>query len=267
MEIVNQNSNTSLPRTGRETSLAASDGSQGVSLFIPKDVKPAVDRCLKRYGSYENFVSKLNVGNAGRLVANWQDDLICVPDDGNGHVLIPTLEIAAMAFSYQRIQAWLMAYIANVNSFFLGVDPDKKMPGPQIEDASGVIIDAYGKTIFVTEIPVIFTRIKAGRYGKAYGVVDGGMILNCIQQYLDARMNEKAEILRKRNHEKALREAEEDKKKPRMSIDEWKKTRQYAELDMQGKAEDIEGFARKMGLDILKDDDDKKKGDGEQENS
>ncbi len=253
MEIISSNNNDNRPMSGRMTSLGEYQGSQAVSLFIPKDVKPAVDRCVKRYGSYENFLKKLGIGNAGLLVANYQNDLICVPDDGQGHVLVPTIEIAAMAFSYQKIQAWLMTYIANVNSFFLGADPDKKMSGAQIEDAAGVIIDAYGKTIFVTEVPVIFTRIKAGRYGKAYGVVDGGMILNCINLYLQARQNEKAEILKQRAHDKAMREYEEDMKKPRMSLDEWRKTRQYAELEMQGLANDIDSFAKKFDLQVIKD--------------
>ena len=191
------------------------------------------------------------------LVANWQDDLICVPDDGNGHVLVPNLRIASLAFGYERVQAWLMTYLANLNSFLLGPNPEKKMTPAQIEEAASVIIDNYGQTLFVTEIPLIFSRIKAGKYGKSYGVVDGGMVLNCIQLYLDRRPEEKAGILKAKERERWRREAEEDDKKPRMSLDEWRKTMGYAELRIAGVADNIDAFAEKFGCQII--------GDGEQE--
>ena len=238
------------PTIGRTTSLAASQGSQ-MEIFVPPDMKPAVNRCAARYKSFEGFLDKLGLAKQQWLVANFHDDLIYVPHDGKGHVLVPTLEIASMTFGYPNIQAWLMSYIANVNTFFLGSNPEKKMSGAQIEDAAGTIIDAYGKTIFVTEIPVIFMRIKSGRYGKAYGVIDGGMILNCFQLYIEARVNEKAEIHRRKEHEKFIKMQEEWAKSPLMSLDEWRSTVQYADLKMRGDADNIEKFAEKFGCDII----------------
>lgn len=227
------------------------------SADVPKELRPAVGLCLRRYGDYDTFVKKLGIEKQSWLVANWQDDLICVPDDGNGHVLVPTVEIARHAFGYERVQAWLMSYIINLNSFLLGTNPDKKMTGAQMEEAAAVMMDNYGRTLFVTEIPLLFSRIKAGKYGKAYGVVDGGMVLNCVQQYLDRRPEEKAAILKEKERERWRREAEEDAKKPRMSLEEWRRTVHYAELQMQGVADRIDSFAEKFGCQII--------GDGKQE--
>lgn len=215
--------------------------------------------CLQRYGDYDRFVSKLGLPRQSWLVANYQDDLICVPDDGNGHVIVPTLRIASLTFGYEKIQAWIMTYIVNLNAFMLGNNVDKKMSGAQIEEASATLMDNYGETLFVTEIPLIFSRIKAGKYGKAYGVVDGGMVLNSVQQYLDLRPREKAEILKEKERERWRRQAEEDAKKPRISLDEWRQSMQYAELKMQGMVDVIDSFADKFNCQIL--------GDGKQEDS
>ena len=225
---------------------------------VPADMELAVGSCLRRYGSFDKFLSKLGVDRQSYLVANWKDDLICVPDDGNGHVLVPNIRIAALAFGYEKIQAWLMTYLVNLNSFLLGSNPEKKMTGSQIEEAAAVIIDNYGQTIFVTEVPLIFSRIKAGKYGKSYGVIDGGMVLNCIQLYLDGRPLEKAEILKIKERKRLREEAERDAMKPRMSLDEWRQTMRYAELKSIGLVDNIEAFAKKFDLQII--------GDAKQEN-
>lgn len=246
MELISNRAHTN----GRETSLTDYTGCQEV---IPAELKPAVDRCVKRYKSYENFLAKLGIDKAQTLVANYQDQLICVPDDGKGHVLVPTIEIACKAFGFERIQAWLMTYIINANAFLLGSNTEKKMTPSQIEEAASLIIQNYGRGIFVTEIPVIFARIKGGRYGKVYGCIDGGMILNCFELYLEQRTVEKAQIYRQMEKERIARRELEESKLPRMSLEEWQQTMQYQELKMEGKVENIEAFMKRFDLQVITD--------------
>ena len=224
----------------------------GISKETPKNLLPAVQRCVDRYHTFENFINKLGYSKQSYLVANFQDDLICVPRDKQGHVLIPTVQMASYAFSYDRIKAWLLEYIINLNEFILGLNPDKKMTPNQQEEATELIIGNYGRQLFVTEIPVIFSRIKAGYYGKAYGIIDGSMIMNCFTQYLEGRQQELDVIWRRKDEEARRRQEEEDAKTTRMSLDEWRQSLQYAEMKAAGISDNIEELASKFNCELFK---------------
>lgn len=213
----------------------------------PDYLAPAVTHAVGRYGDFEGFLSKLGFEAAQRLIPMWGNDMILPLPDKDGHVKVPTLEIASWAFGYDKITAWLMSYIVNVNSFFLGNNVEKKMTPAQIEDAAATIQANYGK-LLCSEVPVIFSRIKAGRYGKAYGVIDAGMICNCFQQYLEGRAAERAEIYRRKEKEKVERERKARAAERTMSLDEFRKTTAYAELQMTGKADALESFVDKFKL-------------------
>lgn len=225
---------------------------EGISKETPKNLLPAVQRCVDRYRTFENFINKLGYSKQSYLVANFQDDLICVPRDNKGHVLIPTVQMASYAFSYDKIKAWLLEYIINLNEFILGLNPDKKMTPNQQEEATELIIGNYGRQLFVTEIPVIFSRIKAGYYGKAYGIIDGSMIMNCFTQYLEGRQQELDVIWRRKDAEARRRQEEEDAKTPRMSLDEWRQSLQYAEMKAAGISDNIEELASKLNCEVFK---------------
>lgn len=217
---------------------------------IPTEYKAGVKKCLDKYKTYDGFLTKLNIDATAKLLPEWQDEMIC-PFDDKGDVKVPTLLIASVTFGKDRIMAWLMSYIVNVNSFFLGSNVERKMTPSQMEDASLVILQNYGN-LFVSEIPVVFARIKGGKYGKAYGVIDGGMICNCFELYINDRNEERAEIFKRKERTRIERKKEKDSKVKSISFDEFKTTLIYADLEMSGKTKGLEEFVKKFGFDIEK---------------
>lgn len=203
--------------------------------------------CLGKYGDYAGFLSKLGLEAARRIVPVWQDEMLLPEPGKDGMVRVPTMEIASWAFGHDRMTAWLMSYIVNVNSFFLGGNVDKKMTPAQIEDAAATILSNYGY-LLCSEAPVVFSRIKGGRYGKAYGVIDAGMICNCFQQYVDGRAAERAEIYRRKERERAERARRERRSEKTMSLDEFRKSVAYAELQMTGQADALESFVERFKI-------------------
>lgn len=223
--------------------MSVSDG-----LLVPIEYKTQVDKCIIKYKSFDGFLSKLNIAATDKLIPIWQDDMI-LPFTDNGEITVPTIFVASLAFGREKIMAWLMSYIVNVNSFFLGSNPEKKMTPAQMEDAASVLIQNYGN-LFVSETPIIFSRIKGGRYGKAYGVVDGGMLCNCFTLYMEGRGEEQAQIHKRKEAERIKRREEEWAKQSRMSFEEFKKTVDYAELEMNGTADKLESFVNKFDFNI-----------------
>lgn len=217
---------------------------------IPTEYKAGVEKCLSKYKTYEVFLAKLNIDATAKLLPEWQDEMIC-PFDDKGDIRVPTLLIASVTFGKDRIMAWLMSYIVNVNSFFLGSNVERKMTPSQMEDASLVILQNYGN-LFVSEIPVVFARIKGGKYGKAYGVIDGGMICNCFELYINDRNEERAEIFKRKERAKIEKRRAVDEKVKSISFDEFKNTLTYADLEMAGKTKGLEEFVKKFGFDIEK---------------
>lgn len=213
----------------------------------PEALAPAVASAVGKYGDFNGFLAKLGFEAAQRLVPVWQDEMMLPLPGKDGLVRVPTLEIASWAFGHEKITAWLMSYIANVNSFFLGGNVEKKMTPAQIEDAAATIQANYGK-LLCSEVPVVFSRIKGGKYGKAYGVIDAGMICNCFQQYLDGRPAERSEIYRRKERAKAERERKAREAERTMSLDEFRRSVAYAELRMAGKAEALEDFVDRFKL-------------------
>lgn len=221
-----------------------------VASSIPTEYRPAVSKCLTKYATYRDFVDKLSPNAVARLLPQWEDAMI-YPLDLKGEVKVPTVYVASLAFGREPVMAWLMAYVVDVNSFFLGTSTDKKMTPGQMEEAASVLMQNYGN-LLVSEPPVIFSRIKGGRYGKAYGVVDGGMLCNCFQQYMEGRMEERAMIHKRMEGERIKRRNAEWSKEHSMSFDEYKSTVGYAKLQMAGKAKEVEDFVTKFDLRVNK---------------
>lgn len=207
-----------------------------------------MSRCLARYKSYEGFLAKLGLEHMFGLIQEWHEVMISPKPDGRGLIAMPTMRIAALAFGREPIMAWLMTYIVNVNSFLLGGNTEKKMTPAQMEDASSVILDNYGERLFCSEIPIVFSRIKGGKFGKAYGVIDGGMICNCFQLYLEGRGEEIAAIHKKRERERIRRRDEEWARQEIVDMGKWRSSVEYHELALTGEAEKIEDFMQRFDL-------------------
>ncbi len=209
-----------------------------------------MSRCLDKYKTYEGFIQKLGLEHMFGLIQEWHETMISPKPDRHGLITMPTLRIATLAFGYEPIMAWLMTYIVNVNSFLLGGNTEKKMTPMQMEDASSVILDNYGERLFCSEIPVVFSRIKGGKYGKAYGVIDGGMICNCFQLYLEGRSEEVAAIHKRRERERVKRRNEEWARQKTVNLGEWRNSVEYHEMEMTGQAEVFEDFIKRFDLKI-----------------
>ena len=71
------------------------------------------------------------------------------------------------------------------------------------------------------------------------------MIMNCFTQYLEGRQQELDVIWRRKDEE-------EDAKTPRMSLDEWRQSLQYAEMKAAGISDNIEELASKFNCELFK---------------
>lgn len=120
----------------------------------------------------------------------------------------PSLVRIADAYGAAEAEALVMLYVKDLSEY-TGVK-DKITPG-QMHETAAVIISEYGY-LTIAEIMYFFYLFKAGRFGKFYGVVDGLVITNAIQDFLDVRNEELDRIERKKRKEAQAREEERMRK-------------------------------------------------------
>lgn len=120
---------------------------------------------------------------------------------GNG---APTLNEIDAAYGKNAGAAWLMPQLFSVGEF-AGVR--EKMDEQQTLELAMVIRAKYG-FLTVTELMYFFFNLKAGKYGKFYGVVDPMVITEALGVFLDERERylTKVENERKRAERDAIYE-------------------------------------------------------------
>lgn len=99
---------------------------------------------------------------------------------GNG---APTLNEIDAAYGKNAGAAWLMPQLFSVGEF-AGVR--EKMDEQQTLELAMVIRARYG-FLTVTELMYFFFNLKAGKYGKFYGVVDPMVITEALGVFLNER--------------------------------------------------------------------------------
>ncbi len=115
----------------------------------------------------------------------------------------PTLETVAVGYGEQVATVWICVQLENIN-LFAGVK--EKMPVSRQRELSRILLAEY-PYLKVTELLLFFHRLKCGRYGRFYGMVDALTITNSLVQFMNERLTET-------NRYKALRQREAEPTQP-----------------------------------------------------
>jgi len=136
----------------------------------------------------------------------------------------PSLKLLCDTYGKNKVCLWIASLIGNINLMALGSDTSKKMTAEQIADCAKGIVSNYD-ILKAAELMLFISRLKAGKYGKFYGVIDGMTICNALNDYL----KERNEILCQAHNK--LQESIQEKNK--VMIEKWNEyqnTLEYAEM-------------------------------------
>lgn len=98
----------------------------------------------------------------------------------------PSLGTVCAGYGEQTAVVWLCIELENIN-MFAGVK--EKMPVSRQKELSRLILAEY-PYLRVTELLLFFHRLKCGRYGRFYGMVDALFIASALVQFMDERRTE-----------------------------------------------------------------------------
>lgn len=115
----------------------------------------------------------------------------------------PTLSILVEGYGKQTAIVWICIQVENINNF-AGVK--EKMSVARQKELAELFLAEYPQ-LKVSELLLFFHRLKCGRYGRFYGMVDALFITSALLAFMDER---KADI----NRIKASRKKTEDNSKP-----------------------------------------------------
>lgn len=109
----------------------------------------------------------------------------------------PSLEVIAEGYGWQTVIVWLCIQIENLNNF-TGVR--EKMTVARQKDLAALILAEY-PNLKASEILLFFHRLKCGRYGRFYGMVDALFITSSLLQFTEQR---RADIIRYKEEQSRL---------------------------------------------------------------
>lgn len=112
----------------------------------------------------------------------------------------PAIGLVAKTYGMNNAEAWLEIQLHDLNEY---TGCKVKQDNLQKEQTARVIISEYGY-LKVTELMYFFVLLKAGRFGKFYGVVDAMDITTALNKFLELRDKELDRIIR--DEKKAQRE-------------------------------------------------------------
>lgn len=98
----------------------------------------------------------------------------------------PSLETVCLGYGEQTAIVWNCIQLENIN-LFAGVK--EKMPVSRQKELSRLIGVEY-PYLKVTELLLFFHRLKCGRYGRFYGMVDALFITSALVQFMEERRAE-----------------------------------------------------------------------------
>lgn len=130
--------------------------------------------CRERYKTSKNFLALFNPDMQYDYCANLQR---CYMGKA------PTLTVVNEAFGKNITETWLAIQIQNLSEFS-GVRD--KIDTTQIDMLAKVIIATF-PYLKVTELMHFFLLFKSGKFGKFYGVVDGLVITEALQDFCRER--------------------------------------------------------------------------------
>lgn len=201
------------PTTSSDISVAENNLPQVIS-------NEHTERVLSLYGEFPSFMAAFNPSNAHHFAVNPER---CVSG------ISPSLKLLCDTYGYNKICLWIAGIIGNINLMSLGDNPEKKMNSAQIVDCAESIVSNYS-ALKAAEIMLFLSRVKAGKYGKFYGVIDGMAICNFLNDYCE----ERKELLRIA-HAKLQKSQQEKNRQMIEEFEKFKKTLEYAESQINQK--------------------------------
>lgn len=156
----------------------------------------AIVKTKERYGDAVNFSIVFNKDIQLKVASNLERAYL-----GDA----PSLSIVSKTYSQNVMIAWIVVQLENVNDF-CGVS--KKMSPAQMNELAGIIATEY-YYLKVTELHLFLHRLKSGRYGQFYGVIDAMKITEGLVQFSKERLSEINAFERERKkHEDNLKREE-----------------------------------------------------------
>ena len=114
----------------------------------------------------------------------------------------PMLETVCLGYGELAAMVFICALLEDIN-LFVGVK--EKMPVNRQRELSRLVLAEY-PYLKVTELLLFFHRLKCGRYGRFYGMVDALTVTSALMQFMGERLTET-------NRFKAARKKEEKPEK------------------------------------------------------
>jgi len=103
---------------------------------------------------------------------------------------LPSLGDITKAQGFDFTQAYLDGWIINLREF---LNIGKKMTDAQTHETAMLIIDTY-PSLKISDINLIFKRVKLGKFGKIYDRLDGQLILSWFDVYFAERCDAAANM-------------------------------------------------------------------------
>lgn len=158
-----------------QTTMGKRNDEQNSSAW-PKKRQKVADM-LQRYGSAEQF---LKLFTPDLQIATARNEARAYLGSA------PSLEVISEGYGWQTAVVWLCIQIENLNNF-TGVR--EKMPVARQKDLAALILAEY-PNLKASEVLLFFHRLKCGRYGRFYGMVDALFITSSLLQFMEQRRTE-----------------------------------------------------------------------------
>ena len=168
--------------------------------------KEAVLRC------YGDRVAFLNRFSPDKQMTLCRDENLAILDES------PTLTDINITYGRNTAVMFLIPQLLNISEFCGARD---KFTDRQIEELAQMIASNY-QWLKVLEFMTFCKQFKMGVYGLLYGSVDPMAILKAIRKFLDYRRDVYSDYERFI----ALRRIEEEKKKPHITYEQWRKMKE-----------------------------------------
>ena len=95
----------------------------------------------------------------------------------------PSISNLVKAFDMAFVQAYIAAWIVNVNNF---LNLRFSMNDQQVEETARLVINNYYH-LTIADVYLVMNNAKMGFYGKFYERIDGSMVLLWFRTYFDER--------------------------------------------------------------------------------
>lgn len=144
---------------------------------------------------------KARYGNAGQFLATFTPELELQAARFMERAYLgkaPALETVVSGYGEDTAVVLLCLLVEDVNNF---VGVKEKMPVSRQKELAGIILTEY-PVLKVTELLLFFHRLKCGRYGRFYGMVDALFITSALLQFMEERRKEVARYKAAREKER-----------------------------------------------------------------